>query len=87
MDHKVERFCEIQGKWLEAEKSNASREGVSETMEKFMINLYNEEKFHSSFIEIFENLQRCNSGIDSGIEAGIEAVNSAIAALKKGKDF
>ena len=84
MDHKVERFCEIQGKWLEAEKSNASREGVSETMEKFMINLYNEEKFHS---EIFENLQRCNSGIDSGIEAGIEAVNSAIAALKKGKDF
>ena len=84
MDHKVEKFCEIQGKWLEAEKSNASREGVSETMEKFMINLYNEEKFRS---EIFENLQRCNSGIDSGIEAGIEVVNSAIAALKKGKDF
>ena len=52
-----------------------------------MINLYNEEKFHSSFIEIFENLQRCDSGIDSGIEAGIEAVNSAITALKKGKDF
>ena len=52
-----------------------------------MINLYNEEKFHISFIEIFENLQRCNSGIDSGNEAGIEAVNSAITALKKGKDF
>ena len=48
-------------------KSNASREGVSETMEKFMINLYNEEKFHSSFIEIFENLQRCNSGIEAEI--------------------